>query len=260
MADSSITAELAEITREVAASDRRLRWRRLLAGVGQPAARRLRARPDRQGAPQGLLPGHRQRRRRRLRRSLLQGVRRSRAEASHLGLFKRRRGIADVREHLLSQDLIYVGGGSLVSLLGVWQGHGIDAILRDAWRKGIVLCGLSAGALCWFDRALTAYYGPPERIQGLGILPGASPRTTTPSQSGATSSTAGSTAGCRPVLPLTTAPRCTSSATALHKVVSSRPSAPGLLGSLRRASGWSRSGSTRTTSAPPTTQSRWRSA
>ncbi|CAN5479927.1 Type 1 glutamine amidotransferase-like domain-containing protein [soil metagenome] len=95
----------------------------------------------------------------------------SRSDASHLGLFKRQRGIADVREHLLSQDLIYVGGGSLVSLLGVWQGHGIDAILRDAWRKGIVLCGLSAGALCWFNRALTAYYGPPEQIKGLGMLP-----------------------------------------------------------------------------------------
>lgn len=95
----------------------------------------------------------------------------ARTNASHLGLFKRKRGIADVREHLLSQDLIYVGGGSLVSLLGVWQGHGIDAILRDAWRKGIVLCGLSAGALCWFDLALTAYYGPPERIRGLGMLP-----------------------------------------------------------------------------------------
>ena len=65
----------------------------------------------------------------------------ARAEASHLGLFKRRRGVTDVRRHLLEQDLIYVGGGSLVSLLGVWRAHGIDAILRDAWEAGIVLAG-----------------------------------------------------------------------------------------------------------------------
>jgi peptidase E len=94
-----------------------------------------------------------------------------RAEPSHLGLFRRRRGIIDVREHLLSQDLIYVGGGSLVSLLGVWRGHGIDRILREAWERGVVLCGLSAGALCWFAESLTAYYGPPERVPGLGFLP-----------------------------------------------------------------------------------------
>ena len=95
----------------------------------------------------------------------------ARAEASHVGLFRRRRGTADVRRHLLSQDLIYVGGGSLVSLLGVWRAHGIDRILRDAWEAGIVLCGLSAGALCWFSHALTAYYGPPEQVEGLAMLP-----------------------------------------------------------------------------------------
>ena len=95
----------------------------------------------------------------------------ARAEASHLGLFKRRRGVGDVRRHLLEQDLIYVGGGSLVSLLGVWRAHGIDAILREAWEAGIVLCGLSAGALCWFSHALTAYYGAPDVVGALAMLP-----------------------------------------------------------------------------------------
>ncbi|MGI9019906.1 MAG: Type 1 glutamine amidotransferase-like domain-containing protein [Solirubrobacterales bacterium] len=94
-----------------------------------------------------------------------------RADASHITLFRREAGPRDLREHLLSQDLIYVGGGSLVSLLGVWRAHGIDVILRDAWARGVVLCGLSAGALCWFDRALTAYYGAPEPIGGMGFLP-----------------------------------------------------------------------------------------
>ena len=95
----------------------------------------------------------------------------ARAEASHLALFRRRRGVEDVRSHLLSQDLIYVGGGSLVSLLGVWRGHRVDLILREAWESGVVLCGLSAGALCWFEESVTAYYGSPELVRGLGFLP-----------------------------------------------------------------------------------------
>jgi dipeptidase E len=95
----------------------------------------------------------------------------SRTDASHLTLFRRERGRRDVREHLLSQDLIYVGGGSVVSMLGVWRAHGIDEILREAWESGVVLCGLSAGALCWFAQSLTAYYGRPEPIEGLGFLP-----------------------------------------------------------------------------------------
>ena len=95
----------------------------------------------------------------------------SRAEASHMALFRRRRGGGDVREHLLAQDLIYVGGGSLLSLLGVWRAHGVHLMLREAWEAGVVLCGLSAGALCWFADAVTAYYGAPEQVRGLGFLP-----------------------------------------------------------------------------------------
>ena len=59
-----------------------------------------------------------------------------RCEASHISLFRREQGPEDLRGHLLSQDLIYVGGGSVVSLLGVWRAHGIDAILREAWEAG----------------------------------------------------------------------------------------------------------------------------
>jgi dipeptidase E len=63
----------------------------------------------------------------------------------------------DADHHLLSQDLIYVGGGSVVSLLGAWRAHGIDAILREAREAGVVLCGLSAGSLCWFSEAVTGF-------------------------------------------------------------------------------------------------------
>jgi len=94
-----------------------------------------------------------------------------RCEASHISLFRREQGPANLREHLLSQDLIYVGGGSVVSLLGVWRAHGLDAILREAWEAGVVLCGLSAGSLCWFAEAVTGFHGSPRRLRGLGLLP-----------------------------------------------------------------------------------------
>jgi peptidase E len=99
----------------------------------------------------------------------------ARAEASHVSLFRRDRGggavEGDLRGHLLAQDLIYVGGGSVVSLLGTWLAHGVDLMLEEAWRGGTVLCGLSAGSLCWFEDAVTAFHGAPRAVRGLGLLP-----------------------------------------------------------------------------------------
>jgi dipeptidase E len=96
-------------------------------------------------------------------------------EASHVSLFRRDQGTGGVEDdlatHLLSQDLIYVGGGNVVSMLGAWRAYGLDEILRKAWRKGIVLCGPSAGSLCWFDEALSAFHGAPRSVRGLGLLP-----------------------------------------------------------------------------------------
>jgi dipeptidase E len=96
-------------------------------------------------------------------------------DASHVSLFRRDQGTGGVEEdlasHLLSQDLIYVGGGNVVSMLGAWRAHGLDEVLRRAWRRGIVLCGPSAGSLCWFDEALSAFHGPPRAVRGLGLLP-----------------------------------------------------------------------------------------
>ena len=63
----------------------------------------------------------------------------ARCEPSHVSLFRRDKGAGlgcDIAEHLLGQDLIYVGGGSVVSLLGVWQAHGLDDVLRECWRRG----------------------------------------------------------------------------------------------------------------------------
>ncbi|HWX46396.1 MAG TPA: peptidase E, partial [Solirubrobacteraceae bacterium] len=96
-------------------------------------------------------------------------------EASHVSLFRRDQGVGGVEEdlatHLLAQDLIYVGGGNVVSMLGAWRAHGLDSVLHKAWRKGVVLCGPSAGSLCWFREALSAFHGAPTRVRGLGLLP-----------------------------------------------------------------------------------------
>jgi dipeptidase E len=96
----------------------------------------------------------------------------SRCEASHISLFRRETGVEDPRRHLLDQDVIYVGGGSLVSLLGTWRAHGIDDYLREAWESGVILCGGSAGALCWFGDSLSGFHeGPARQIGALGLLP-----------------------------------------------------------------------------------------
>ena len=97
------------------------------------------------------------------------------ADVSHVSLFRRDTGggavEGDLETHLLQQDLIYVGGGSVLSLLGAWRAHRLDTILERCWLGGVVLCGLSAGSLCWFQEAVTAFHGPPEPVRGLGLLP-----------------------------------------------------------------------------------------
>lgn len=96
-------------------------------------------------------------------------------EASHVSLFRRDQGTGGVEEnlaaHLLAQDVIYVGGGNVVSMLGAWRAHELDTVLTRAWRAGIVLCGPSAGSLCWFREALSAFHGASRPVRGLGLLP-----------------------------------------------------------------------------------------
>jgi dipeptidase E len=95
----------------------------------------------------------------------------SRCESSHVSLFRRDCGTDDVRAHLLEQDLVYVGGGSVICLMGVLRAHRLDVALREAWEAGVVLCGLSAGSLCWFAEAMTGYHGNSRPVEGMAILP-----------------------------------------------------------------------------------------
>jgi dipeptidase E len=93
-------------------------------------------------------------------------------EPSHISLFRLGRHPVPLREHLLAQDVIYVGGGSLVNLLAIWRAQGLNDILEEAWRHGVVLAGLSAGSMCWFQWGVTTSSGAPALSPGLGLLPG----------------------------------------------------------------------------------------
>jgi peptidase E len=87
-----------------------------------------------------------------------------------LTFFKR---TPELRSFLLSQDVIYVGGGNTKSLLAVWRDWGVPEILREAWQAGIVLTGVSAGAICWFEQGLTDSFSDGLRpLECLGFLPG----------------------------------------------------------------------------------------
>ena len=93
-------------------------------------------------------------------------------EPSVVSLFRLGLEPVPLREHLLAQDVVYVGGGSMINLLALWRAHGVDAILREAWQAGIVLAGLSAGSMCWFEGGITTGTGRLRPAGGLGFLPG----------------------------------------------------------------------------------------
>lgn len=93
-------------------------------------------------------------------------------EASHLQLFPLPNH-SNVEQYLLSQDIIWVGGGSVANLLAVWRVHGLDTILRKAWEQGIVLTGKSAGAICWSEGGTTDSFGTDLSpvTDGLSLVP-----------------------------------------------------------------------------------------
>jgi dipeptidase E len=95
------------------------------------------------------------------------------ATLCHLSLFRlgNDRSVPPA-EQLLAQDVIYAGGGSMVNLLALWSAHELGEALAEAWRRGVLLCGVSAGAMCWFEGGVTRSHGPPRPARGLGLLPG----------------------------------------------------------------------------------------
>jgi peptidase E len=93
-------------------------------------------------------------------------------EPSHLSLFKPNQG--DLRSYVMQQDVIYVGGGSTRNLLVLWREWGLDSIFKEAWNAGVILAGISAGSICWFEQGVTDSVEPfrLHPIPCLGLLPG----------------------------------------------------------------------------------------
>jgi peptidase E len=91
---------------------------------------------------------------------------------SAVSLFRLATERVDLREHLLAQDAIYVGGGSMVNLIAIWAPHGVGEQLRECLEEGVLVCGQSAGAMCWFEQGVTCSSGAPTAVAGLGLLEG----------------------------------------------------------------------------------------
>lgn len=73
----------------------------------------------------------------------------------HLKLFSDSKTLKNFEAKLLAADAIFVGGGNTMNMLAVWKAHGVDKILRQAYDRGVVLAGESAGMICWFDAGVT---------------------------------------------------------------------------------------------------------
>ena len=91
-------------------------------------------------------------------------------QATHLSLF---RPPEKLESFILSQDAIYIGGGNTKSMLALWREWGLDRILHKAWRRGLILGGVSAGSICWFEKGLTdSFPGRLAVLPCLGLLKG----------------------------------------------------------------------------------------
>lgn len=94
-------------------------------------------------------------------------------EPSVLSLFRRESDDEALRDFLLAQDVVYVGGGNTANLLAVWRVHGVDRLMREAYEGGTLMCGISAGANCWAEGSHTDSFGPLTYLpDGLGLLAG----------------------------------------------------------------------------------------
>jgi peptidase E len=90
---------------------------------------------------------------------------------SHLTFF--RRTPPDLRSIVLAQDIVHVDGGNTRTMLAVWRDWGLDDVLREAYARGVVLCGSSAGSICWFEDGITdSVDGELGPIRGIGLLSG----------------------------------------------------------------------------------------
>lgn len=99
-------------------------------------------------------------------------------DATHLSFFRKPShnsvALDGLREHILSRDIVFVGGGNTKSALSVWREWRLDAVLREALQAGVILSGMSAGAMCWFEHGLTdSFWGAElQPLRCLGFIRG----------------------------------------------------------------------------------------
>ncbi|MDP3725513.1 MAG: peptidase E [Nanoarchaeota archaeon] len=96
-----------------------------------------------------------------------------------LFLLRDQPGILEIRKKILSSDIVYVGGGNTLKMMRLWRRLGVDRVLEEAWRKGIVMSGVSAGSICWFQFGHSdsmSFYNPKKwkyiKVRGLGFARG----------------------------------------------------------------------------------------
>ncbi len=90
---------------------------------------------------------------------------------THLDFFKR---TPDLEKLMDKQDVIFVGGGNTKSMLAVWKDWGLDILLKSAYERGVVMSGVSAGAICWFEKGITDSWSDELKIlECLGFVRGA---------------------------------------------------------------------------------------
>lgn len=96
-----------------------------------------------------------------------------------LYLIKEKSTKKEIEEKILNSDIIYVGGGNTLKMMKVWRRTGVDRVLKRAYKKGMVLSGLSAGSICWFDSGHSdsmSFYNPKKwkyiNVKGLGLIKG----------------------------------------------------------------------------------------
>ena len=92
---------------------------------------------------------------------------------SQLSHFNLTSNVNDFSEWLLNKDIVYVGGGNTFFMLEIWKKNNLEKIFKLAYEKGIILSGVSAGAVCWFDWILSDSMGQGfEPLKGIGLIKG----------------------------------------------------------------------------------------
>ena len=83
----------------------------------------------------------------------------------------------ELEERILSSDLVYVGGGNTLKMMRRWRKLGVNKVLEAAYNEGVVLSGVSAGAICWFEYGHSdsmSFYHPQRwsyiRVMGMGLI------------------------------------------------------------------------------------------